>query len=201
MHICGKAVDAAKAGLLARARALGHECTSAPDLRVLADGVALCAHVRGATWRLRVPPAACVLRIASRRWVPAHMDPGQNDTRALGVALRNLRVDGIKLPLDDPRLSSGWHAVEPGDKCTGPYRWTDGDAGLCLAGAHGLAFDVVMAGTYWRLPVGSGRGRRKRAEHLVDLALGGRVDADGRAADEGGADDAEADEELLVDMV
>jgi len=27
-------------------------------------------------------------------------------------------------------------------------RWTDGDAGMVLAGVRELAFDVVMSGTY-----------------------------------------------------
>jgi hypothetical protein len=50
--------------------------------------------------------------------------------------------------MDDPRLSSGW--LEPETD----WRWTDGDAGLALAGVRELAFDVVMIGTYWEASAG-----------------------------------------------
>ena len=65
------------------------------------------------------------------------------DARVLGVAIANLRLDDNVVRLDDARMSSGWHTPEDG------WRWTNGDAGLALAGAGYLGFDVVMTGTYW----------------------------------------------------
>ena len=43
-----------------------------------------------------------------------------------------------------PGLSGGWHAPEPG------WRWTAGNARLIATGVRDLAFEVAMAGTYWR---------------------------------------------------
>ena len=68
------------------------------------------------------------------------------DMRLLGFAVANIRLDGKPVPFDDPRLSSGWLDPEA------DWRWTDGDAGLALAGVRELAFDVVMTGSYWEKP-------------------------------------------------
>jgi hypothetical protein len=78
--------------------------------------------------------------------VPSHTGADEEDTRLLGVAIANLHLDGTPVRFDDPRLSSGWFEPEP------DWRWTDGDAGLTLAGVQELAFDVVMTGTYWEAP-------------------------------------------------
>jgi hypothetical protein len=94
--------------------------------------------------------------------VPAHTRADENDTRTLGVAIGNFRLDGATISLDDPRLSSGWHGPEPADSegAAAEWRWTDGDAGLALAGVRDLAFDVAIAGSYWTPP---GRGLRARS--------------------------------------
>jgi hypothetical protein len=63
--------------------------------------------------------------------------------RSLGAAIANVRFDGSRLTLDDPRLCSGWHAVEP------QWRWTNGDAHLQESGVRELVFDVVLTGSYW----------------------------------------------------
>ena len=42
-----------------------------------------------------------------------------------------------------------WHAAEPG------LRWTDGDAGLALAGVRELVVELAMAGRYWVRQSGS----------------------------------------------
>jgi hypothetical protein len=70
------------------------------------------------------------------------MRVSENDTRRLGVAINQLRIDGRSTALTDARLSSGWHAAEA------DLRWTDGDAGLSLSGVSRLSFDVAMTGTY-----------------------------------------------------
>ncbi len=144
----GSRVAATKRRLLAAA---GRPLTEDAGLSVLADGQRLPALVTDGIWQVLLPPAARTLRLVSRGWVPAHMRPDEADTRRLGVAISSLTLDGATVPLDDPRLSSGWHDPEPG------WRWTDGDAGLALAGARELRFRVAVAGVYWNTPV-----RRRR---------------------------------------
>jgi hypothetical protein len=146
----GPHLTAAKARLLARAAALGNRLCDDPALRVLADGAALPAEVVGRRWRVHLPATTRVLRLASARWIPAHTRADETDGRTLGVAIGNMSFDGKAIGLNDLRLSSGWQDAEPG------WRWTDGDAGLALAGVREVEFDVVLAGSYW-----ARRGRRR----------------------------------------
>jgi hypothetical protein len=147
----GPKLAAAKSVVLARAEALGHRLTSDPGLAVVVHGHALRPTIIGKTWCISLPPTARGVQLVSRTWVPAHTRAAEDDTRSLGVAIANVRLDGSVLPLDDPRFVSGWHAVEPaaGEAAAAEWRWTDGDAWLCVAGVRELAFDVVMTGSYW----------------------------------------------------
>jgi hypothetical protein len=142
----GPKLAAAKSVVLAQAEALGHRVTSDPGLDVVVDGRTLPPKITGETWCVRLPPTARSLRLVSRTWVPSHTRANEADIRSLGVAVANVQLDGKAIRLDDPLLSSGWHAPES------LWRWTDGDAGLALAGARELTFDVVMTGSYWEAP-------------------------------------------------
>ncbi len=144
--VTGEEVQAAKGMLLARAEALGHDMTRDAHLVVIADGRRLHPTVLGRKWSVGVPPDARQVRLVSRSWVPAEAQAGSEDTRRLGVMIADIRIDNAMIALDDPRFSSGWLKPESDG------RWTDGDAGLELAGARLLAFDVVMSGTYWAEP-------------------------------------------------
>jgi hypothetical protein len=148
--------------LLAVARTLGYRLSDDPRLRVLIDGIPAAASIDGARWRVSLPPRARQVRLVSRRWVPAHARPDARDTRILGVAVANLRLDDRSVDLEDSRLSSGWAAPEP------DWRWTDGNAGLALAGVGGISFDVVMAGDYWT----PGHRARRRADGPRGAAAG-----------------------------
>ena len=139
----GPCRDATHRHLLQRATTVGHAITTDPDLRISADGVELRAERSGRTWRIHLPSGAISVRLASRRWVPAHMRADERDTRRLGVALGNIRLDGRLIALNDPRLTSGWRAPET------DWRWTDGDAGIALGGVRDLEFEVAMSGDYW----------------------------------------------------
>jgi hypothetical protein len=149
----GPRLEAAKGLLLARAETLGHRVTNDPSLSVMVDGRHLSAEVCGSMWRVSVPLDAQTVRLLSRACVPAHVLPNNDDTRPLGVAIANVRFDGRALPLDDPRLLSGWHTPES------QWRWTDGDAGLRVADARELAFDVVITGSYWEAPSAADKAR------------------------------------------
>jgi hypothetical protein len=73
---------------------------------------------------LTLPPWVGLLRLVT----PSSITPG--DERRLGAAITRLLVDDDDLTLNDPRLVSGFHALET----TGgrSWRWTDGDAVLLL---------------------------------------------------------------------
>ena len=72
----------------------------------------------------------------------------------LDTGNRGAFVNGGPAVLADPRLVSGWHEAEHAGSKTGDgegaapgWRWTDGDAGLAVAGV--LEVEVAMTGRYW----------------------------------------------------
>ncbi len=140
----GPALEAVKARVLARAGThFAAARTADPALCLLADGRALPSEAgEDGRLRFRVPAGTRVLRLASRRWVPAWLLSASTDTRTLGVCVRALWLDGDAVPLDDPRLSEGWHDAEDG-----PQRWTAGLAALPVAGV----VEVLVGGfaEYW----------------------------------------------------
>ncbi|MBN9507653.1 MAG: hypothetical protein J0I21_00910, partial [Alphaproteobacteria bacterium] len=135
----GAGLAAVHARLVARSQRLGHRLTRHAALRVLAGRRDLGAADR----TTRLPPRVQRVRLLSRVWVPGEVEAGAADHRPLGVAVSGLRLDGVPLALDDPRLAHGWHAPEAG------WRWTAGDAWIATDGARTLAFDVAMTGRYW----------------------------------------------------
>jgi len=138
----GARLTQARANLLARAAELGHHLTDDPDL-TLSVGQ-LCQTMPRRAARHRVQVSAGPVRLSSRVWVPAQTRADATDGRVLGVAVAELCLDGLPIPLDDTRLSTGWHAPEPG------WRWTMGDAVLQLDRAGLLTFTLAVPGTYWR---------------------------------------------------
>jgi hypothetical protein len=101
--------------LLKRAKVLGHHQTADAALHLLVGGWIVMPEVSGPTHRFRRPPAACGVRLLSRTAIPAHTREDSNDVRNLGVAVARVVFDGETIPLDDARLSSGWHDIEAGD--------------------------------------------------------------------------------------
>ena len=144
--VCGANVAAAKRRLLARAELLGHATTDEPNLTVVWANVRkLRAEADGRTWRVRIPRTARTLRLVSRTWIPAHLEPDNDDLRTLGVAITRLWLDAREAALDSPAFASGWHAPEL------EWRWTDGNAVLAVSGVRELVFEMATAkGTYWR---------------------------------------------------
>ena len=132
-----------RAALLARAQQLGHARTDDPGMYLLADGVIIRPERSGDTYRFALPKGASALRLWSRRGVPAHVRADSNDTRAVGVAVRAIALDGRRVALDSPALSDGWHAPEA------EWRWTAGNAGLDPAGASVLDLALAPMVAYW----------------------------------------------------
>ena len=144
----GAELEAARSWLLDRAEALGYATTLDPALRVMAGGMELHPEIDGALHRFRLPAWAGGIQLLSRSAMPAETRADSGDRRRLGVAVSRIALDGRALPLGDARLSSGWHEPER-DEQGHAWRWTDGDAGLALAGGGVLEIEVTRSERYW----------------------------------------------------
>jgi hypothetical protein len=94
---------------------------------------------------ISTPATATLSRAPAPRCncIPAFSDPASDDTRAIGVAIAGLWLDGAPVALDGTAPRTGWHPVEAG------WRWTDGDAVLATDGAVVLEVSIAMTGRYW----------------------------------------------------
>ena len=132
--------------LLARAPALGRMLTDDPDLRVLADGVAVPAARAGFSWTAALPAGTREVTLRSRAAVPAQIMADSTDRRTLGVAVTYLALDGQAIPTQDSRRDRGWLAPEA------VVHWTNGEATLrCDAGAAAATLLITLAPLlrYW----------------------------------------------------
>jgi len=139
----GAELEAARSHLLERAELLGHPLTRDPAIRLLVNGHSCSVRVSDGWWRAPLPRGGAQLTLLSRQWRPAHTLPHATDTRTLGIAISQLRLDRRDVPLDHPALLSGWHAPEGG------LRWTDGCATIDARGARDIAIHIAVTGTYW----------------------------------------------------
>jgi autotransporter passenger strand-loop-strand repeat protein len=145
----GPEVARAKALLLDRAAAAGHEVADEAGLHVVADGRVIRPIPLGdLRFGFVVPPGAADVALRSRWFVPAHMEPGSDDGRRLGVCVRRVQVDGMDVSLGDPAwFGQGWYGLEykPG---LHDQRWTDGEARL-PTGLNLLVIDLAVRARYW----------------------------------------------------
>jgi hypothetical protein len=144
----GAELVAVRSCLLERAERLGHAVTRDPALRLRVDGGLLRPTITGRTHRFGLPAKAKSIRLLSRSSAPAHVRDDSDDYRQLGVAVSRIVLDGKPIALTDARLGSGWHDIEQAGRDPG-WRWTNGDAGLLLAGGSRLDIDVAMTERYW----------------------------------------------------
>jgi hypothetical protein len=127
------------------------------DVWLSANGVLIRPMVSGqGTYRFVVPPGMARVRLESRHSVPTDpRAPYLGSGRRLGVKVSTLairsRTGEVVIPADDPRLITGWHAVEHAGR--GPWRWTDGSAELPWAGVSGPTVVTVRC-----QPIGEYRG-------------------------------------------
>ena len=129
--------------LLARAAALGNVGTRDPALHAIAAGRVLRPEIAGRTYRFQLPRGAGVVRLRSRSAVPAEIEAEHSDHRRLGVAVAGITLGGSPLALYHPAIRDGWHDAEAA------WRWTNGDAGLAVAGGGLLEVEVAMTPCYW----------------------------------------------------
>lgn len=98
-------------------------------MRLAADGRDVMPNPHGLGYRIRLPAGAARLTLRSRTARPSDLDPASNDTRRLGAALLQLRLDGAEVVLSEPRLCSGWLPAEDG------LRWSNGAGEIDVQGA------------------------------------------------------------------
>jgi hypothetical protein len=123
--------------------ALGYRIEHDPALRILAYGQPLSLRRDGSRVSATLPPEVDVAVVTSRTWVPLHLGETGEDARCLGIAVAEIHVDGQSIPLDDPRLCSGWHPPEAN------WRWSDGAGHIDVRGAQRLEFRLAETGHYW----------------------------------------------------
>jgi len=147
----GDTVTILRHTLLARAATLGFHLTQDPALRLLANGRPLPLHPHANHLSATLPPGTTTLRLISRHWTPAHTNPTSPDHRQLGIGIANLTLDHHPIPLDDPRLTTGWHPPEP------TWRWTTGIATITATNATKITLTLPLPGHYWLPPAPEAR--------------------------------------------
>ena len=154
----GAALASLRTDLIARAEALGWARTPLAHPKLLAEGVPVPLTRAGeGAWRARLPRSVRRLQLRSASFIPAEVQPDSGDTRRLGLAVRDVRLDGASLP--PSAYGRGWHAAEEG------FCWTDGAADILLAPRAGpVMFELRAApgGPYWLMPRHTGRARPVR---------------------------------------
>jgi hypothetical protein len=157
----GSVVDIVRDRLLQRAFALGWALEVAPSIsmRMEVDGQIIEPSISGMTATFLVP-APKEVWLTSATSVPA----GTGDTRSLGAYICGLEVDKNfsaphAIPLDDPRLTVGFFAVEKTGETLS--RWTGARACLPstlwdgLTGAFSLRIELAGVGLpLWKAPEG-----------------------------------------------
>ncbi len=143
----GAAVDEVRARLAQRAAALGWRQATAPALELIVDaGGADAQAASDRVIHVALPATARTVRLRSRSFVPATLDPATGDWRRLGAPI-GVTLDGA--PLAAPCFAAGWHPAER----DAIWRWTDGEAVLALpvlTGPATLTLELFDAGArYW----------------------------------------------------
>ncbi len=102
-----------------------------------------------------IPSGSEVLRLRSPSGVPRQMLPNTRDERRIGLSICRITLVSAEhvahtVSLDSSALTDGWHEREGQGART--WRWTNGDAGLTVAGAAWLELTVDSAQPHWTPP-------------------------------------------------
>lgn len=138
--------------LHARAEELGWVKHEDADLALAADGAEIAPMHRSGNRFWFAVPAATSLQLRSNSGVLAHVMPGLGDRRRLGVAVSEVRIDGITLDLEAATFGKGFYAPERREAHS--WRWTDGAAELAspLAGPAMVEIELAMNAPSWKRP-------------------------------------------------
>jgi hypothetical protein len=148
----GPVLQTIRKNLLARAEALGHVLTDDPDLHAFSQGQRI-EPMRLAARRLAfVLPGSGPVELRCRSFIPAAVEPGSNDTRALGINVERLQIDGLDWDLaDQGAFADGWHELErrPDDRL---HRWSK-ERVVLPENTRLVVIDLVdSAARYWVTP-------------------------------------------------
>lgn len=139
--------------LHAIAEGLGWQKSEEPDLRLVVDGVEVGPLHRIDTRYWFPVPATEAFALRSSKAVLAQVMPGLSDTRMLGVAVSEVRIDGTPVALDDAAFGTGFYPAEHHE--TSGWRWTDGDATIARPIRQQAMIEVqlAMVAPSWRAAV------------------------------------------------
>ncbi|MGI9375002.1 MAG: Hint domain-containing protein [Tsuneonella suprasediminis] len=147
----GPQLAAVRARVQARMEALGWQRSEDADLTIEADGISLAPQRQeGNRYWFDVPPAGSVV-LRSNSGVLAHLTH-IGDNRLLGVAVAELRIDGVNADLDNTVFGEGFYPAERHEEHG--WRWTNGAAKLVLGGqAATIEVAFLMVAPSWRRPL------------------------------------------------
>jgi Hint domain len=125
------------------------DTTGDPELRIVARGRTVRPlYGENGLYIFAVPKGATEVRLVSRSGSPTDARPWLDDRRCLGVNVERIVLRSAselhEVPVDHPRLSQGWHAVERDGVAM--RRWTSGDAVLPLPMLGGPTMLEIRAG-------------------------------------------------------
>jgi hypothetical protein len=152
MVAAGPQLTSVQARLHERALAMGWTRSEEPNLCLLADGVAVVPVMAKANRYWFAVPACSDLVLSSNASILAQVMPGLPDTRQLGVAVSDLKLDGEPLDLAQA-FTQGAHDLETHEAQA--WRWTNGAAHLALTLAEPAMVEitVMMTAPTWQRQV------------------------------------------------
>ena len=148
--------------VLARAEVLGNRIVPDNEVHLVADGRHI-EPLRLGDQRLvfMLPAHRQTIELRCHPFVPAHTDPASPDTRALGICVSRLQIDGTLVDLgDESAFALGWHSLEvyPDGRS---HRWSHPRTSL-PTGTQLIVMDIAHPSRCWSMAEGSdGRCRGK----------------------------------------
>ena len=145
----GAVVESVRASLLARAQQLGYQITAESEAHIVADDQRIePVFLREDRLAFMLPAQCSRIELRSRSFVPAHVQPANNDQRSLGLCVGRLQVNGNDVALDDDAaFGEGWHACES-DAAGTRWRWSRERSAL-PSNSRLIVIDLHGRGHYW----------------------------------------------------
>ena len=141
----GAQLAVARAQVLARAIEIGWALVDRPRLRIMLGEAELApvAVVGKRAWFLLPDDTPASIRLRSAAGIINRVVPQAGDDRRLGVAVGEVRIDGVPVALDGIAFGEGFYPVETAGETS--WRWTNGDAVLLLpVSARVIELNVQM---------------------------------------------------------
>ncbi len=146
----GPQLDTVREHLHAQAEAIGWQKCEDADLVIEADGVAVDAAAALGQPLLVLGAGGEDLRRTFQPRRSAARDAETQGGRQLGVAVAEMRVDGVAIDLDSDAFGKGFYGVERHEPHG--WRWTNGAAEMKLDGRQPVMIEiaVIMVAPSWK---------------------------------------------------